>query len=78
MPKRIAWHELKRARTQTAWRRRGDDSRTRRGSGRHSARRAIVWQPPCRLLGPRHGVWIDFLIGGDLLPLIAGVLAGRP
>ena len=23
--------------------------------------------------GGRHGVWIDFLIGGDLLPLIAGV-----
>jgi len=26
----------------------------------------------------RHGVSIDFLIGGDLLPLIAGVRAGRP
>ena len=26
----------------------------------------------------RHGVSIDFLIGGDLLLLIAGVRAGRP
>ena len=25
----------------------------------------------------RHGVSIDFLIGGDLLPLIVGVRAGR-
>jgi len=26
----------------------------------------------------RHGASIDFLIAGDLLPLIAGVRAGRP
>ena len=78
MPKRIAWHEVKRAHSigmalevPTA-----ELDEVMAGIALAAAGRSHGI--PVVDFAGRHGVSIDFLMGDDLLPLIAGVRAGRP